>query len=140
MKQRSKKAAIERYLRKVRRALPIPGKTKRVLLQQIRESIYEQTGEATALDEAALIARFGTPRQIIESYMENMSASEFVKDMRVRRRIIWAVSAAALAFFIYRTAVVGGIWWRHHFNDGGYFEEYITDVVRVTFPEEETEE
>lgn len=140
MKQRSKKAAIERYLWKVRRTLPIPGKTKRVLLQQIRESIYEQTGESTELDEATLIARFGTPRQIIESYMENMSASEFVKDMRVRRRIIWAVSAAALAFLIYRTAVVGGIWWRHHLNDGGYFEEYITNVVRETFPEEETEE
>ena len=71
--------------------------------------------------------------------MENMSASEFVKDMRVRRRIIWAVSVVALAFFIYRAAVVGGIWWQHHLNDGGYEEEYITNVVRVTYPEEETE-
>ena len=113
MNQRSKKTVIERYLRKVRRALPIPGKTKRVLLRQIREAVYEQTRESTELDEATLIAKFGTPRQMIEGYMENMSASEFVKDMRVRRRIIWAVSAAALAFFIYRAAVVGGIWWQH---------------------------
>ena len=108
MNQRSKRAVIERYLRKVRRALPIPGKTKRVLLGQIREAVYEQTEECAELDEATLIAKFGTPRQIIEGYMENMSASEFVKDMRVRRRIIWAVSVAALAFFIYRAAVVGG--------------------------------
>ena len=139
MNQRSKRAVIEGYLRKVRRALPIPGKTKRVLLRQIREAVYEQTEECTGLDEATLIAKFGTPRQIIEGYMENMSASEFVKDMRVRRRIIWAVSVAALAFFIYRAAVVGGIWWQHHLNDGGYFEEYITEIVRVTYPEEETE-
>ena len=73
MNQRSKRAIIERYLRKVRRALPIPGKTKRALVQQIRESIYEQTGEATELDEAALVEKFGTPRQIVESYVENMT-------------------------------------------------------------------
>ena len=98
MNQRRKKTVIERYLRKVRRALPIPGQTKRVLLGQIREAVYEQTEEYTRLDEATLIAKFGTPRQIIEGYMENMSASEFVKDMCVRRRIIWAVSVVALAF------------------------------------------
>ena len=66
MNQRRKKTVIERYLRKVRRALPIPGKTKRVLLGQIREAVYEQTEECAELDEAALIAKFGTPRQIIE--------------------------------------------------------------------------
>lgn len=61
MNQRRKKTVIERYLRKVRRALPIPGKTKRVLLGQIREAVYEQTEEYAELDEATLIAKFGTP-------------------------------------------------------------------------------
>ena len=140
MNQRCKKTVIESYLRKVRRALPIPGKTKRVLLRQIREAVYEQTEECTGLDEAALIAKFGTPGQIIEGYMENMSASEFVKDMRVRRRIIWAVSAAALAFFIYRTYMIGSSWLAHYYSDNGYYEEYITEIIRVTYPEEETEE
>lgn len=140
MNQRRKKMVIERYLRKVRRALPIPGKTKRVLLRQIREAVYEQTEECAELDEATLIVKFGTPRQIIEGYMENMSASEFVKDMRVRRRIIWAVSAAALAFFIYRTYMIGSSWLAHHYSDNGYYEEYITEIIRVTYPEEETEE
>lgn len=139
MNQRRKKAVIERYLRKVRRTLPIPGKTKRVLLGQIREAVYEQTEECAELDEAALIVKFGTPRQIIEGYMENMSASEFVKDMRVRRRIIWAVSAAALAFFIYRTYMIGSSWLTHYYSDNGYYEEYITEIIRVTYPEEETE-
>lgn len=117
---------------------PFPARPSGCCWDQIREAVYEQTEECTGLDEATLIAKFGTPRQIIEGYMENMSASEFVKDMRVRRRIIWAVSAVALAFFIYRAAVVGGIWWQHHLNDGGYEEEYITVIDRVTYPEEET--
>lgn len=133
MKQRSKKAVIERYLRKVRRELPIPGKTKRALVQQIRESICEQTGEAAALDEATLVAKFGTPRQIIESYVENMSVSEFMDDMCVRRKVIRIVFAAVLAAFIVRTVVIGGIWLNHRINSSEYITYYITD------PEAETE-
>ena len=60
--------------------------------------------------------------------------------MRVRRRIIWAVSAAALAFFIYRTYMIGSSWLAHYYSDNGYYEEYITEIIRVTYPEEETEE
>lgn len=128
MNQRSKRAAIERYLRKVRRALPIPGKTKRALVQQIRESIYEQTGEVTELDEAALVAKFGTPRQIIESYVENMSVSEFMDDMCVRRKVIRIVLAAVLVVFVIRTLVVGGAWLNHRINGSGeHITYYITD-------------
>lgn len=133
MNQRSKRAIIERYLRKVRRALPIPGKTKRALVQQIRESIYEQTGEATELDEAALVEKFGTPRQIVESYVENMSVSEFMDDMCVRRKVIRIVLAALLAAFIVRTLVVGGIWLNHRINGSvEYPVYYITDPAATT--------
>ena len=134
MNQRSKRAVIERYLRKVRRALPIPGKTKRALVQQIRESIYEQTGEAAALDEAALVEKFGTPRQIVESYVENMSVSEFMDDMCVRRKVIRIVLAAVLVVFVIRTLVVGGAWLNHRINGSG---EHIT--YYITDPEAETE-
>lgn len=134
MKQRSKKTVIEHYLRKVRRELPIPGKTKRALLQRIRESIYEQTGEAAELDEATLVAKFGTPRQIIESYVENMSVSEFMDDMCVRRKVIRIVFVAVLAAFIIRTVVIGGIWLNHRINGSS---EYVT--YYITDPEAETE-
>ena len=128
MNQRSKRAVIEGYLRKVRRALPIPGKTKRALVQQIRESIYEQTRETATLDEAALVAKFGTPRQIIESYVENMSVSEFMDDMCVRQKVIRIVLAAVLVVFVIRTLVVGGAWLNHRINGSGeHITYYITD-------------
>mgnify|MGYP006903151350 CR=1 FL=1 len=128
MNQRSKKAVIEGYLRKVRRALPIPGKTKRALVQQIRESIYEQTRETATLDEAALVAKFGTPRQIVESYVENMSVSEFMDDMCVRQKVIRIVLAAVLVVFVIRTLVVGGAWLNHRINGSGeHITYYITD-------------
>lgn len=137
MKNRKKDAAVERYLRKIRRELPIPGKTKKALLRQIRESVYEQTQEDTELDVDALISRFGTPRQIVESYMDGMSASEFVNDMRIRRKILRIASTTALAAFLLWAGVIGGIWLNHRTFHNGYYEEHIIDVVRTTEPEGE---
>ena len=71
--------------------------------------------------------------------METMSVSEFIEDMRVRRKVVQIVFATALAIFLVRTIVIGGAWLNHRLNHGGYIVEYITDVVRVTYPEEETE-
>lgn len=134
VENRKKNAAVERYLCKIRRELPIPGKTKRNLLRQIKESIYEQTQGNTELDEDILIAKFGTPRQIIESYMDGMSTSEFTNDLRLRRKIIRIVFACALAAFLLWATVIGGIWLNHRSNDNGFYEEQIINVVRTTEP------
>lgn len=130
MNNYKKNAAIRRYLRLVSRELPIPGKTKRVLMQQIGQSIYTQTQEVDYVDMALLAAQFGTPRQIVESYMENMSTAEFLRDMRVRQRIVRIVFGAALAVFLVWVVVIGGIWLRHRSYDNGYYEEYVTVIER----------
>lgn len=130
MNNYKKNAAIRRYLRLVSRELPIPGKTKRVLMQQIGQSIYTQTQEVDYVDMALLAAQFGTPRQIVESYMENMSTAEFLRDMRVRQRIVRIVFGTALAVFLVWVVVIGGIWLRHRSYDNGYYEEYVTVIER----------
>ncbi len=125
-----KNAVIRRYLRLVSRELPIPGKTKRTLMQQIRQSVYAQTQEVNHIDMALLADQFGTPRQIVESYMENMSTAEFLRDMRIRQRIVRIVFGAALAVFLVWVVVIGGIWLRHRSYDNGYYEEYVTVIEK----------
>ena len=122
MNDRKKNVVIRRYLHKVSRELPVPGKTKRALMQQIKQSVYEQTQEDASVDMASLSARFGTPRQIVESYMENMSVAEFLHDMRIRQRIVRIVVSAVV--------VIGGIWLRHRSYDNGYIEEIVTVIER----------
>ena len=126
MNDRKKNVVIRRYLHKVSRELPVPGKTKRALMQQIKQSVYEQT----QVDMASLSARFGTPRQIVESYMENMSVAEFLHDMRIRQRIVRIVFSAALAAILVWVVVIGGIWLRHRSYDNGYIEEIVTVIER----------
>ena len=130
MNDRKKNVVIRRYLHKVSRELPIPGKTKRTLMQQIKQSVYAQTQEVNHVDMASLAAQFGTPQQIVESYMENMSTAEFLRDMRVRQRIVRIVFGAALAVFLVWVVVIGGIWLRHRSYDNGYIEEIVTVIER----------
>lgn len=125
-----KNAVIRRYLRLVSRELPIPGKTKRTLMQQIRQSVYAQTQEVNHVDMASLAAQFGTPQQIVESYMENMSTAEFLRDMRIRQRIVRIVFSAALAVVLVWVVVIGGIWLRHRSYDNGYYEDIVTVIER----------
>ena len=82
------------------------------------------------MDMASLSARFGTPRQIVESYMENMSVAEFLHDMRIRQRIVRIVFSAALAVVLVWVVVIGGIWLRHRSYDNGYIEEIVTVIER----------
>lgn len=130
MNDRKKNVVIRRYLHKVSRELPVPGKTKRALMQQIKQSVYEQTQEDASVDMASLSARFGTPRQIVESYMENMSVAEFLHDMRIRQRIVRIVFSAALAVVLVWVVVIGGIWLRHRSYDNGYYEDIVTVIER----------
>ena len=133
MTDRKKNAAVERYLRKVRRELPIPGKTKKALLSQIREAVQTQQGEEP--DMEALISRFGTPRQIAEGYMEGMSVTEFSRDLRLRRRIVRIVSAVALLALLLWTGRMGKIFLQHRSYDNGYMTEQLIVTERTTFPE-----
>ena len=121
MNDRKKNVVIRRYLHKVSQELPVPGKTKRALMQQIKQSVYEQTQEDASVDMASLSARFGTPRQIVESYMENM---------RIRQRIVRIVFSAALAAILVWVVVIGGIWLRHLSYDNGYYEDIVTVIER----------
>lgn len=127
MSNRGKCAAVERYLRRVRRELPIPGRTRRALLCRIREAIYEQIQEENP-DRETLISKFGSPRQIAESYMDSLSVSEFMNEMRIRRKVVCIVSAAALAAFLLWGSIIGGIWLYHRTHESN-FPVYYLDTV-----------
>lgn len=126
---------MERYLRKVRRELPIPGKTKKALLRRIREAV--QTQEDGEPDMETLISRFGSPRQIVEGYMDGMSVTEFARDLRLRRRIVRIVSAVAVLALLLWTGRMGKIFLQHRSYDNGYMTEQLIVKERTTYPEGE---
>ena len=127
-----KHKAARRYLREVKQSLSCAGNTKQLILRQIEESIGMYLMEKPGADYDALAARFGTPRQIAASYLEAMDASELSRHLRIGKKIVAIVGAAALAVVILWACTVS-ISLIDSFNDTNGF---IVESVEVISKEE----
>lgn len=101
----------------------------------MEDSVRAYATENPRLTYAAIVARFGEPRAVAESCVEEMETAELVKNLRVRRKVVSIVAAAALAIVILWLGVVSIAWAEHRDHDGGYFEEKIINVTNI--PNEE---
>ena len=86
---------LKKYYRSIRRELLCPADTKKMILSQLHQNIAAFLEESPNADLSAIHAHFGTPRQIANAYLEELSAPELSRKLRLRRRII-AVTLAAL--------------------------------------------
>lgn len=81
--------------------------------------------------EAALHQRFGTPQQIAAAYVDEMGATELLKDLRTRRRVVALVAGAVLVVIMIWLAAVGIALWDSFENSRGSITEgEIEEVYR----------
>ena len=90
-------SAVRRYLWQVHGWLPCSGKLKREILRRIGESIAQFLSENPEVSYEALAERFGSPRQIAATYVDEMGTDELLRDLRVRRRVVGMIAATAVA-------------------------------------------
>ena len=95
MENRSR--AKRRYLREIRGWLPCSGKWKRGILEKIEQSMAQFLSENPEASYEALAERFGSPRQIAATYVDEMGTDELLRDLRVRRRVVGMIAATAVA-------------------------------------------
>lgn len=114
-----------KYCRRVRSWLP-GGKMRRAIMQQIKETVGEFVAQNPDADYEALQAQFGQPKEIAVSYVDNMSTTEILSGLRIRRRIIAIVLAVAIIILISWGISVAQatIAFKNAFN-GSYIEVYI---------------
>lgn len=67
-----------------------------------------------------LTERFGVPQQIAATYVEEMGTNELLRDLRIRRRIVRAVTAAALSVVILWAGLVIASYVDHRRDVNGY--------------------
>ena len=84
-----------RYLWEVCEELPGSRKQRKQILSRVESSVRDFVTEHPGADYAAVVSHFGTPTQIAESNIEEMDASELLGSLRVRRKVIIIVLAAA---------------------------------------------
>ncbi len=88
--------AARRYLRNVRDWLPCSGKLKREIMARIKNVLDDYLAEHPNADFAELSHRFGLPKQIAASCVEDMDTEELLRNLRIRRRIVGIVTCTAL--------------------------------------------
>ena len=99
-------SAVRRYLWQVHGWLPCSGKLKREILRRIGESIAQFLSENPEASYEALAERFGSPRQIAATYVDDMGTAELLKDLRARRRVVQIVAAAAVTVVCLWTGLI----------------------------------
>lgn len=122
-------ADVQRYLREIKADIPCTGKRKRDILNRINEIIGGYLEENTNPCYDELTARFGTPKQIVTSCLEEMDAEELIQKLKIKRKIVSIVAAAAVAVVVLWAAVVSIAYIENRNDRNGYFEEYISNVT-----------
>lgn len=118
---------LKKYYRQVGSWLPCSGKMKRDIMERIRASITAWLDDHPAADIAALVAHFGTPRQIAAAYVDNTATDELLKALRVRRRIVGIVTACAAVIILLWACVVTAAYIDAHNSAAGYSVVYTNE-------------
>lgn len=97
--------AARRYCRSVRSWLP-SGKMRRTIMAQIKDTVNEFVQHDPDADYEAIQAQLGSPQEIATAFVENMGATEVLRGLRVRRRVLTAVLVAVLVILVSWTCLV----------------------------------
>lgn len=126
---------IRRYFRGIRRGIPNSGKNKKIILNQIREMVEAYTAEHPGADYAEIVARFGTPEQIIDSYVEEMDTPELLETLHIRKKTTAAVLLTLTAVVVIWLGIAGAAYVNHIVESNGHFD--ISIDVQVDIPNTE---
>lgn len=97
----------------------------------MEDSVRAYATENPGLNYAALIARFGEPRIVAESYVEQMQTPELVENLRVGKRVICIVTVAVLIAVLFWTGVVVAAFVDAHNQNSGFMTEQLVEVERT---------
>lgn len=128
---RMQNRAARRYLREVRSWLPCSRKLKRGILEKIGSTIAEYLSEEPGADYNKLLARFGTPQQIAASYVNEMKTGELLRDLRIKRRIVYCVAITAAIIVLLWASVVTRAYLRHVENVKGYYIDEVGVIQEI---------
>ena len=118
---------IKRYFHDIKILFPVFEKEEKEFFERIKESILKENNNSTY---AQCVEHFGTPKEIIMSYYEEMDSYEVIKRARKQKAIKKAISIIATVCII--CILIMSLWKIHIYNKA--YEEFQNQ----TFEWEET--
>ena len=88
-------------------------------------------------DYERITARFGSPKQIAESYLEEMEGKDLARHLGVKRKIVQIVAVMALVMVLLWAGVVFSAKAELDANMNGHFEYEVIVVERTSIEGEE---
>ncbi len=126
-----KNRAARQYMQAIKAMLPGGGKQKKAILNRIRTTVEEYLAENPGAAYEEILSRLGSPNQIAASCLEEMDTVEVMKQLRIKKKIVCIVTAAALAIVMLWAGVVAMATEELSDSANGYFDEAIVDVNRT---------
>ena len=118
---------VKQYIRSIRRELPCSGKKKRQFISQIRCSITDFLQENPEADLEAVQAHFGTKQEIVEDFVRNEDASDLLRKMSIKKKVLAIIAGVMILITVTWGAVV--TW--SVIETKKYSEAYIEVVVET---------
>lgn len=118
---------LKRYYWQISRRLSCPVGRKRQIMGNIRSGVNDFLLEEPDADMAAVMEHFGTPEQIVESYLSEMDPKELQKSLNVRKRIFTVVLIAVLAALAMWAIVMIDAAIDAQNSVGGYYEVIVNE-------------
>ena len=101
------KKQLNNYYREIRSYLPCSEKLKKSILSRLEETVNSYLDENPEADFTQLESHFGTPRQIADSYIGELSVTEISEKLQIRKRILITICAVCAAILAIWLIVVG---------------------------------
>ena len=94
MKEHAK--LVKKYCREIRQWLPCSQKLKKRIISEISDNVAHYLSDAPTATYSDIEQRFGTPKQIATTYINEMDTSELLENLRVKRKITTAIISTCL--------------------------------------------
>lgn len=133
-----KNALVKWYLWRIGRELPGNRKRRKAILSRVENSVQDYVIENPYVNYKLLQRRFGTPRQIAESYIQEMDSSEVLLEMRSREKMLKAVLTALSLFVLIWFGFCAAAYYQHTVavNGSGVIEIEIIEQTEIVEEDE----
>ena len=94
MKEQAK--LVKKYCREIRKWLPCSWNLKKRIISEISDNVAHYLSDAQTAKYSDIEQRFGTPKQIATTYINEMDTSDLLENLRVKRKITTAIISTCL--------------------------------------------
>ena len=92
-----------------------------MILSNIRENVEAYLQGNPQADIVQIRAHFGTPQELAASYVADLDMPNLLKELRVRRRVMTAVTAGLLAILLLWGCGIAAVVAEQHDIISGYY-------------------